>query len=264
MKCELTEEINHNTDVPSFLKIAENGSLKIIDKRRVLGQDAISLSSCPAQTYGGNVKLVFNSEGLLPQLRASCYVDFSWKEDPETGKMGPGPYGEVDKGMSREAQKEIDGLKGDNRVRAQYAVQPSIYTDECEYLSYDDIKLKDHLKRVEFWIPWKIGTYAYTHDCDRSSPKYANVHGHPTELLGDDIQKVKWATERLGRELERDVDFDVKSCFTALKVGWGDKHIALTDENLEKIKDLAGQSAARFRDELLELSERGVPQECIC
>lgn len=255
LKCELTDEVNHNTTISGAVKIAESGYLKSGAYKGGLGQDAISLSSCPAQDYGGNVKMIFDSGKILDKLRAMCYVDFSSVYDEE-GQRRPGPYDHVERGMGKEATEEIDGPRGSNRVRAKYAVQLDMYRDECEYLTYEDIPLRGNLKRIEYWIPWKnFRGDSYSHGCDRGRPRYANVHNDLVDYLGQAIEKAKNAAAIAG------VDFDVKSCFTALKTGWGETYVPLTEDNLKKMKEI---SAAHFREELSKMVEKDVPQECRC
>lgn len=258
LKCELTEEVNHNTTVESAVKIVESGTLKSGAVRHVLGQDAVSLSSCPTQSFGGNVKLVFDSKKILDKLRAMCYVNFGRIWDEKMMDSRPGPYEDVDRGLGKEATEEVNGPRGSNRVHAKYAVQRKIYDKECEYLAYEDIPLRGNLKRIEYWMPWRgFKAASYSHGCDGASPKHANVHNDLTDNLGMNIEKIKNAADRAG------VDFDLKSCFTALKVArYGDnKFVPLTEENLEKMKEIP---VVHFREEMYKMAVKDVPEECKC
>lgn len=224
MKCALGPEVNHNTTLEQFPKIVENGELRPGAREWVLGQDAVSMSSCPSQSYSGTVKFVFDSGKVLDKLRAMCYVNFS--------PGCPEEHRAVEKGMSKEgAEPRDEGITGDNRVRAKYGIQPDIYTEECEYVAYEPIPLKENLKRVEFWIPRRIDApWESNFGCRGTSLNYANVFGHPPEVMLEHIGKVREAAERLG------VDFKVKSCFPYMRTGrWGNTYYDLTEENLEKL-----------------------------
>jgi len=218
-KCPINKKVYHNTvpDIAGF--IAKSGTLKVGQNVGVLGQETLSLSSCPTQGYGGNVKFVLKAN---KSLKPMCY--YEWKENRET-----------DKGIDLEAHsKSVAGeTLGLNRVRAKYSVQLSMYDKECEYVSNKNISLKKNLEKIEFWIPWKIGKNEYSHGCEGVSPNYANVHpGDETgiKVLKEQIEQVNGVANKLG------VPFEVKSCFSLLKASWGDRYIPLTDENLKKFE----------------------------
>ena len=218
-KCPIGKNAYHNTvpDIAGF--IANSGALKGGQNVSVLGQETLSLSSCPTQGYGGHVKFVLKA---TKNLKPMCY--YEWKENRET-----------DKGIDLEAhtQNAKGETLGPNLVRGKYHVNISMYEKECEYASHKNIPLKKNLEKIEFWIPWKIGKHEYSHKCEDSIPNYANVEPgdeRGIKVLKEQIEQVSAQANKLG------VPFEVKSCFSLLKASWGDRYIRLTDENLKKFE----------------------------
>lgn len=239
MKCAIGDEIYHNTTLKALEGVVEEKAIKPGVKKGILGQDVLSMSSCPPQHYGGNIKLVVPSEQV--DARAACYVNF--------GSDAPEEHQAVERGMEEESRKKMnDDVKGDLRVRGDYAIQPDIYTEECQY----DIKEKvsaDKIKRIEYWIPWRINPWGnYSTRCRGSHPGYANVDGKTITVLHEQIAKTKESAKQLK------ADFKVKSCFSALKTGWGDQYIPLNEANLAKIA----------RGETPEVVRGKIPQKCRC
>lgn len=233
-KCPIGDEAYHNTIVDRSIEILESGVLKTGQHPGALGQEVVSLSSCPTQGYGGNVKFILKNG---KEVRPMCYYEYE-------------PHKEVDRGIEKEAREDIDGMKGSNRVRAKYGVNFEMYRNECEYVSDKNIPLKPNLKKIEFWIPWRIEKFSFSHRCRGSHPGYANVGGYfsGVKLLQEQIKRVKDAAEKAG------VPFEVKSCFAALKTGWGDQHIPLNKANLEKLAD----------GELPAIVKGKIPEKCTC
>lgn len=239
MKCYLGEEINHNTTIDGLEGIVKEGSIKPAMKKGLLGQDVSSLSSCPAQHYGGNVKLIIPSDEV--EVWAACYVNF--------GSDAPEEHKKVERGMvDRSREKMNEDRRGDLRVRGEFAIQPDIYTEECQYDTKEEISV-DKLKRIEYWVPWSIDPWgSYSTRCRGSHPAYANVHGRSLDVLKQQINRAKQAAQKVG------ADFAVKSCFTALKTGWGDQYISLAEKNLKLLAE--GKMPAIERGE--------IPQKCKC
>jgi len=238
-KCPIGKKAYHNTvpDIAGF--IAKSGVLKVGQNVGVLGQDTLSLSSCPSQGYGGNVKFVVKAN---KNLNPMCY--YVWDENTENKK--------ADTGICQEASEtEVGKSLGTNRVRGKYHVNLSMYKRECEYVSHKNIPLKKNLEKIEFWIPWKIGKNEYNHACKGVLPGYANVEPgdeRGIKVLKEQIEQVNGQANKLG------VPFEVKSCFSALKASGGDRYIPLTDENLKKL-------AAGITPEVVEGK---IPEKCKC
>jgi len=236
-KCPIGDKAYHNT-VPDIAGwIAKSGTLKGGQHIGALGEDVLSLSSCPTQGYGGHVKFVVKA---TKNLKPMCY--YKWDENKE-----------ADHGIDVEAsaKSETGESVGANRVRGKYGVNLSMYERECEYVSHKDIPLKHNLEKIEFWIPWKIGKHQYSHSCKGSLPGYANVvPGDETgiKVLKEQIEQANGQANKLG------VPFEVKSCFSALKASWGDRYIPLTEENLKKFAE--GITP--------EVVEGKIPQKCKC
>ena len=207
--CPLGPEVNRLVTVEDFERIAEKG---VVEPNKYTG--VVSLSSCPTQTYGGTVRLVFDTEKIKDKLIPMCYVS------PKSKVMC-------------EIEKEADKLtnKGVPRARdyayAKYAVSPDFYARECEYESRQPIPLKGTLKRVEYWIG--MHPHAFNLSCERTYPHRAGDWISPEDYL-EEIQKVRKIAEKLG------VPFQVKSCFNKLMVSWN-KAIELTPENLKKLAE---------------------------
>ena len=252
MKCALGTEINHNTTILNFKEVISDGALRPGIKDWTLGQDAVSFSACPPQSYAGVVKMVFDSARLASQLRSMCYVDFAWVEDPdaprEEGKLPkrmPGPWSTVEKGMDKEssgimnpdAPKEERRITGSNRIAAKYAIGRELFSKECEYISYQEIPLRGNLKRLEYWIPLRPHLlFEASFGCSPGNT-VANPEGYDLKQgvgkgnsLMDSIELVKAAAETYG------VDFEVKSCFPLLHARGWHEYIELNPENLEKLK----------------------------
>ena len=240
LQCDIGSEINHNTTIQALPSIIDSGRLIPGTQKEALGQDALSLSACPSQHYGGNVKLVFDAEWLRPQLRSACYYQHY---DPPRNQA-------IDDGLDKESREPYDGsFKGSNRVRAQYGINLSMYGEECEVTSYDPIPLEGNLKRIEYWVPWQLGTYSYSLRCRGSGPAYSfSQFGSATKFLKEDIERVKGEAKRAR------VPFKVKSCFTALKPDWGNSYIPLNEKNLEMFS----------RGITPPIVEGEAPQECRC
>ncbi|MEM2445439.1 MAG: hypothetical protein QW734_02130 [Candidatus Bathyarchaeia archaeon] len=216
-KCQLSDELYHNTTLEKLKKIIEDGKIKVPrEPHDLLGQDAISLSSCPTQTYGGTIKLVIPSKAV--SAHPMCYYN-------------PNEHPQVEKGLDEEAQKKINGYAGPNRVRSWHQVNSNVYSKECEYIVYHDIPTSN-IKRVEYWIPWQPGMPTFNVSCENVYPRYIfdQLGRDPTETIIQEIQEAKKLAQKIGAE------FDVKSCFTSVKTGWKNYGYQLTKENLEKLK----------------------------
>ena len=209
MECPPNDVVYHNTLIGPAKKIAEDGKIRI-EKREALGQDAISFSSCPSQRFGGNIKLVVETKGL--HLRPMCYYD-------------------------HEKEKDVDRWIGSqhdmNRVRAKYAVDAAVlHMQECENISYDPVPAKA-IKKVEYWIPWRVEDSYPNVGCEGAMPHYSfseRFLSDPVGKVHENIAEAKKVADKLGAR------FEVKSCFTALKTGWGDQYIPLNDRNLKMLE----------------------------
>lgn len=214
MECPVGDTVYHNTTLSGAASIAEDGHIKVTDKG-ALGQDAISLSPCPAQHYGGNVKLVVDTKGL--ELRPTCYYEYE------------GANKDTDHGFENEARQERNGsFQGVNRIRAKHGVNLDMYNEECEVISYKDIPTKK-VKRVEFWVPWRVDERnTFSTKCVGSVPSYA--HGEFGDVMGKlqfNIATARDIARKMGAK------FAVKSCFTALQTdSWGDRYVPLDKKNL--------------------------------
>lgn len=233
MECPQGDTVYHNTTLEGTKQIVESGRIRA-GSEGALGQDVISLSSCPAQHYGGNVKLVVDARGL--KLRPMCYY-------------GGSEYKEVDRGVEKEAHQKTDGVAGVNRVRAKYAINYDMYNNECEAVAYEHIPIS-RIKKIEYWIPWQVDErYSFSTGCAGTSPAYS--HGEyrdPVKQVQENIAQAKVASDKIRVPLE------VKSCFTALKTGWGDQYIPLNDRTLKMLEK--GRTPATVQGK--------VPQLCRC
>jgi len=234
-KCAIGNKAYHNTTVDGAVAIAKSGALKVAQYPGVLGTNALSLSGCHTQAYGGNVKFVLkSSKKIVP----TCYYDFNENK-------------EADRGIDKEAHEKTNGENvGLNRVRSKYGVNISMYKKECEYVSDKDIPLKPNLEKVEYWIPWRADKNSYDHRCEGTGPSHANVNGYEqgVKVIRDQIERVNEAANTLG------VPFEVKSCFSAIKTGYGDQYIPLNEENLKKL-------AQGIRPKIVDGK---IPDKCIC
>lgn len=233
-KCPVGDEVYHNTTTDGAVLIGESRKLKVGMHVGGLGQDVLSLSSCPTQGYGGHVKFVLKKTS---QVRPMCYYDYHENK-------------EIDRGIEKEAREEINGPVGANRIRGKYGINLSMYKGECEYVGDKDIPLKGNLKKVEYWIPWKIRKHAYNHACKGHFPSHANVDGSESgiKVLKEQIEQVKSVAQKQG------VPFEVKSCFSTLKAGWGDRYIPLNKENLQKLAE----------GKMPDVVEGKIKEECGC
>ena len=209
-KSTLGDEVNRLVTVEDFDRIAEKGE---IEPSRYT--EAVSLTTCPTQTYGGKVRLVLHSETMKDKLIPMCYIPFDT---------------EVEKRMEDEAHKLArEGKEWTyNYVRAKYAISPDIYARESQYETREPVSLKENLKRVEYWIGGvKPGDFNV--GCERLHPHIAGPYSTPEDYL-DHIQRAKGIAEKLG------VPFEVKSCFNKLRAGWYTA-IELNEENLRKFAE---------------------------
>jgi len=207
--CPLGPEVNRLVTVEDFERIAEKG---VVEPNKYTG--VVSLSSCPTQTYGGTVRLVFDTEKIKDKLIPMCYVPSNnkvmCKIDKEANKL-------INKGIPRAL----------DCIRAKYAVSPDLYAKECEYESRQPIPLKETLKRVEYWIGGFPNSFNIS--CEIQIPHRAGDWIGIDEYL-EQMQKTRKIAEKLG------VPFQVKSCFNKLMVSWN-KAIELTPENLKKLAE---------------------------
>ena len=230
-KTSLGREVNRLVTVEDLQKIAEKS--KVEPSRYT---EAISFSTCPTQTYGGKVRLVFDAERLRDKLEPVCYIT----PDGEANK--------IEKGIDEEAMEEAAKKRewAYHYVRAKYAVSPDIYARECQYEARESIPLERNLKRVEYWIGGvKPGDFNV--GCERIHPHVAGAYSRPEDYL-EHIQRAKRIAEKLG------VPFEVKSCFNKLRAGW---YIAieLNEENLRKFAE--GEIPP-------SKPEKEIPETCVC
>ncbi|MHC1628266.1 MAG: hypothetical protein ACXQTI_05505 [Candidatus Nezhaarchaeales archaeon] len=212
-KCSLGPDVNRLMSVEDLERAVEKGEIEPSKYTK-----AISFSSCPTQTFGGSVRLILDTEKIKDKLEPMCYLRY---EKPEEKKI----LNEMDREALRLIEKRVESPL--NYVRAKYAVSPDIYERECEYQSREPIKLKDSLKKIEYWIGG-VKTGDINIGCERLIPHVAGLYARPEEYV-QEIQRVKRVAEKLG------VPFEVKSCFNKIRAGWG-VAIELTPENLEKMK----------------------------
>ncbi|VVB55127.1 Uncharacterised protein [uncultured archaeon] len=234
-KCGIGKLAYHNTIIEKAEEIAKSCALKGGQHANQLGQDALSLSGCPTQGYGGNIKFVLKANG---DMQPMCY--YEWANNKK-----------VDSGLEKEAHdvKTPNGEPmGTNRVRGKYGVNISMYEDEAEFVTQKDIPLDKNLVKIEYWVPWKIERYSFNSRCDGCIPSYANVDDRPISALLEQIERANAVANKLG------VPFEVKSCFTAMKAGWGNQFIPLNKENLEKLRN-------GIRPEIVQ---GPIPEDCLC
>lgn len=238
--CPIGDKAYHNTIVDRAIEIEKAKALKVGQHPGALGEDVLSLSGCPTQPYGGNVKFILKSN---KDMKPMCY--YKWEENKE-----------VDHGIEKEAMTEADGPVGANRVRGKYGVNISMYDRECEHVSHKDIPLKKNLEKIEYWIPWKIEKYSFDHGCKGHYPGYANVNGDEQgiRVMKENIETVKAIAKKL------EVPFEVKSCFSALKASWGERYIPLTEETLKKFAE--GITPEVVGSGSLDRSK--IPDKCKC
>lgn len=216
VRCPSGKEVVHNSPLFKAEEIVKSGALKPSMHKTSLGQDAISLSSCPTHGYGGNVKFVFKAKDV--ETRPMCY--YEWEHNKE-----------ADSGLEKEGHELMNDMPyGANRIRGKYGVNISMYRRECEQIADKEIPLTK-LQRLEFWIPWKIREHVYNHACEGHHPSTANVDGREYMLknLQDQIARAKKLAEKVG------APFELKSCFNSLRSGYN-RSIELNKENLEKLK----------------------------
>lgn len=237
MQCPITDKLYHNTTVMGLQNIVADGKIRIMGpERTAIGQDAISTSPCPAQHYGGNVKLVIDAKGL--DARPTCYYEYEGHEH-------------IDRGVEKEATQKINGSAGVNRVRSNYAINLSIYNEECEAVVYNPIPVSK-IKAVEYWIPWRFDEkHSYSTRCTGSMPHYAHSdYGAGMKILQEGISEARQSAKKIGAK------FSVKSCFTALKPGWGNEYIPLSSKNLNMF--------AKGVVPPLVQAKKHVPEKCRC
>ena len=228
-RSSLGDEVNRLVTVDDLNRIAEKGE---IEPRKYT--EAVSFSTCPTQTYGGKVRLVFKSEKL--KLEPMCYIS----RDHEAN--------EIEAGMDQEAlAEEAKGREwGTNYVRAKYAVSPDVYAAECQYEARESVPLERNLKRVEYWIGG-IKPADFNAGCENFHPHVAGLYSRPEDYL-EQIRRTKRIAKRLG------VPFEVKSCFNKLRAGWY-RAIELNEENLRKFTE--GEIPPSE-------PEKEIPETCIC
>ncbi|MEM2905011.1 MAG: hypothetical protein QW587_04650 [Candidatus Bathyarchaeia archaeon] len=194
-------EIYHRTRPDNFIKILEEGVLKASDDTK-----GTSFSSCPTQTYGGSVKLIFDKERLEQvagrKLKPVCYAP--WTRDTESGRI-----------LDRvEAEAHEPPYRGSmNETFAKYGIGPISHGEEAEYFLPGDVPLNGTLKAVEFWLDWDPAGYKVS--CENKLPQYIDATGWSGATISDfidAIRKVKAAAEKAG------LPFNVKSCFKLMKV----------------------------------------------
>ena len=252
LKCQAGSEINHNTRPRILHKIAADGELRPGERDWVLGQDTISLSSCPAQHYGGYVKLVFDTPKLMKarKLRPMCYFDHE-------------EYKEVDRKLDEESSQPRDGsVVGSNRVKARYGAAPRVlYPHECEWLSDDTVPLKGNLKRIEYWVPGGLNEYSTSCGGPERGPSYANRQ-QDFMYLKAMKQEIKEAKDIAGSYR---VPFKVKSCFPLLATeGWG-RYVELDQGNLDALAEGKELSPSfHMSQETLYSGENSVRYRCRC
>ena len=230
-KSTLGDEVNRLVTVDDFDRIAEKGE---IEPSRYT--EAVSLSTCPTQTYGGKVRLVLHSERIKDKLIPMCYIS----RDHEAN--------EIEAGMDEEAlAEEAKGREwGTNYVRAKYAVSPDVYSAECQCEARERVPLERNLKRIEYWIGG-IKPQDFNVGCENFHPHVAGLYSRPEDYL-EQIRRTKRIAEKLG------VPFEVKSCFNKVRAGWYTA-IELNEENLR-----------RFAEGEIPPSkpEKEIPETCVC
>lgn len=229
-ECPNREQIAyHNTNILNAIHIVDEGLKVNVSERgptAKYSQDkALSLSACHGNTYGGNIKLVLDIKGL--NTRPMCYVDEKYRN-------------------------KVDEIASTVNSRAKLAVSPSMYLQECEIISYEDIP-PDRIKKMEYWIPWNISSSYSNVGCINALPKYSSSEAWNSEENLEDLQAVIKEARELAQS--KKIPFEVKSCFSAFKLGIGKKHVPLDENNLDRL--------TRGLEPHIE-SEQSPPELCRC
>ena len=245
LKCTRTRVMWHRTP-PEFLEpILEEG----LKPSKETG--SVSLSSNPHHTYGGEVQLEIDTEGL--DLRPICYA---FEDDLDK-------LHELEGKLAERYYKKGEYVSP-NRIYDEIGSYPSIYVEECEYTSKKPIP-PERIKKVEFWIGWRPAYYNAQVSCFKTSPHWAMIEfeGEWKELQRR-LRAAKEAAEKHGRR------FEVKSCYRFMEIpcrltedgGYsGLCFVELDRENLKRIEE--GKKPLVYRGDVRKLEEEGLIG-CLC
>jgi CxxC motif-containing protein len=229
-KCPLGDELYHRTRPDYLSEIVRDGEIDAGEQKHTLGKTGVvSMSSNPAHSYGGTVRLVIDPDKVEDE-EPMCYYDSD----------------EMDRvGELEEKIKGEDPTIAPNVWRAKYGIQPiHSYGDECEYFSRDDVPV-EAIEKIEYWYPWDRPDIDVA--CENKGPKYARGSEWGTDHL--ESNKVEIRSVKKDAEAP-DVPFEVKSCFKWLRK-------PKYEESMSSQKEWC-----KLDEENLENLEKGEPLEC--
>lgn len=225
-KCIQGTELNRLVSLEDFKGISQRG--QILPSKTT---EHVSLSSCPTQTYGGEVRLILDAAKVsqLETFKPMCYLPLRYFEESPHKKEVMAQVGEEVSQLSVQGKDDAH-----NYVRAKYGIGEAIFASECEFETYEPVPIKSTLKRVEFWIGEWEKRPGIQMSCDNFTPAMAGIYADPQDYV-ERIQEAKHIAKKLG------VPFKVKSCFKKLCPGVRgflpstERAIELTEENLAKL-----------------------------